>query len=378
MKIIPHKDIELNVERESLVSFLFLPEQLDENTGVFFYVNDLNDKAESDYNKAVLFPAIAEKTNCIVVSVNYFGYLRGERIEFSEAFINNLNRIYALSFSSSVFKALNNDKEAVVLIANNIVKKGISSLDVRCQPILKTGKNEYQSWGFLPAIDIITVLGKIIKEYSINKSRIFAYGKNYGGYIAHLMGKYAPNTFTAIIERDAFCKTKLNHIVGGEVMEPDSEIRLNISGYGQDFTIACASNNPWTIEDEDSKFYFSDSHRKIRNLLAENHRLPSKTKYFMYHSEDNLQTTLAEKEKLVSLLKETNEVVFKKASERNLFMKISDLDFLEKVIDEYNLKNLVSTAETDFDKNSSLTFECGEVNYVFDYSDENRVIVERK
>lgn len=369
IKIKPIEDVELHYKRNELVSYITIPDTIDENTGVFFVVNDFKEDANSEAMKEELRPFICEKTNCIVVGVNYFGYLRGKSIEFNQSFISNINRIYGLNLSPENFKPLKSDTEAFVMIASAIVNKRISTMDIRCQPIIKTGNGEYQSWGFLPALDNLLVLGKILQEYNINKKRIFVYGKNYGGYIAYLMAKFAPNTFTAVIEREGYSKAELRHIVGGEIMEPDTEIRLNIQGYDHDFTIACAADNPWTIENEDSPNYFSDAHRKIRSLLAENHRIPnSKTKYFCYHTQDNGFSSFKHKEKLVELLKATNEVEFQKASSEEPFTNLSDREFLDRFFETHDINTFKASAETDFDKNSKLSFDCGVREYVFEYS----------
>ena len=375
-KIIPHQDIELEFSREPLLYYLCTPDSHNSDSGIMMVINEFKGGSDSDYFKNELAPFLCEKFNCIVAGVNYFGYQRGRKIEFSEAFINNINRIYALTFNNELINSAKNDKQVYTIIANHLVGKGITALDPRCQPIMKTGKNEYQSWGFLPAIDNLTALGDLLKKYDINKNRIFVYGKNYGGYIAQLMGKFAPNTFSTIIEREGYSKSVLRHIVGGEIMEPDSEIRLNIQGYDHDFTISLASNNPWTIEDENSPYYFSDSHRKIRSLLQEKHKIPSKTNYFVYHTEDNGFSSIENKEKCVELLKKTNTIEFNRAPVYDPYTNLSDIEFLDKFLEEHDLKDLESSNDqTDFDLNSELDFDCGEKDYIFEYSEEGNLSV---
>ena len=363
----PHPDIELKYERSDVTAFITIPDQIDKNTGVFIVVNDLNEKGSDDFKKDELAPYLCEGLNCIVLFVNYFGYLRGERIVFTESFLNNLNRIYDLSITEEHINHFESDRDVFSFIADSIVQKHISSLDIRCQPILKTGNNEYQSWGFLPAVDNLTVLGQVMSEFEINPRRIFAYGKNYGGYVALLMGKYAPNTFSAIIERNSYVKSSLQHIVSGEVMEPDSEIRLNITGYGHDFTISCAADNPWTIEDENSPYFFSDSHRLIRNLLVEKHRIKSQTQYFSFHSTENPYSNISEKEGMVKLLSETNGIEYRRLKENEFHM--DDKEFLQSFFQDHADESLnVKKTETDFQSGTHLEFITSDKVYNFNYS----------
>jgi cephalosporin-C deacetylase-like acetyl esterase len=104
-------------------------------------------------------------------------------------------------------------------------KKGLNSIDPRCQITGITDRNEYQSFGFLPALDCLTVLGDVLNRFPmINKKKIIAYGSSYGGYIAMLCGKYAPNTFSVIIDNSGFSRAELKYIAGYETLLVDTQI----------------------------------------------------------------------------------------------------------------------------------------------------------
>ncbi len=365
----PHPDIELGVERKEIEAFLTMPARgITPDTGVIMVVNGLGEPANSDYQQNVLRPYLADKLNCIAVGVNYFGVYRNSQIQIRPSFLYNINRIYGLNLSMESFAGAQNGVEIYRIIAEAVLAKGVTSLDLRCQPHLITGKDEYQSWGFLPAIDCLQVLGEVLQKYDLNKHRILALGKHYGGYIALLMGKYAPHTFSAVIDCNGYSRAELKHIVSGELMEPDYMFSFNLNN-DMKFYIASACNNPWTIEDESSPQYFSDSHRMIRSLLYEKHRVQSGTCYYIYHSEDNGMTSIYDKDRCVEILQRYNTVFYNRIPAGEKEAEPTDIELFDRLLAKHRENLQKPDDDTDFSLNSSHTFECNGQDYIFSYDD---------
>lgn len=372
----PHPDIELGTERQELESYLTFPEGgINDETGVIMVIPGLGEYTEADYYKNELRPYLADKLNCIAVGVNYFGIFRNSQIQVSPSFIYNINRIYSLNLSTENFTAAKSAVEVYRIMAEAIIKRGVTSLDIRCQPYLITGRGEYQSWGLLPAIDHLQVLGEVLDGYDVNLGRIMTYGKGYGGYIGHLMAKYAPYTFSAVIEREAYAKSEIKHIVSGELIEPDYLFSFDIDGSTVKFTIASTCNNPWTIEDENSAFYFSDSHRQIRSLLIDEHRKDSDTAFFISHSEDNPNSRVNEKDQVVDILNQHCIVNYHRISGDEKPSYESDREFIEYLLGENALIGQKASLDNDFSRNSDHIFHCGGKSYCFSYNNNGTLKV---
>ncbi len=393
-----HPDIELGRERRPLEAFLTFPEAgINEDTGIFLLIDGLGGRANSQYQSDELRPFVADTFNCVAVGVNYFGIARNEVLNITPEFLYNFNRIYGLNLSLESFKLVQGEDDIYRVIAEAVIGRGITSVDVRCQPTLETGRGEYQSWGFLPAIDCLQVVGEVLKTYPLNPGRIMAYGSGYGGYIALLLGKFAPHTFSVIMERGAYCRSELKHIACGEVMEADYIYSFAIRFSDLRFTIAAGSKNPWTIEDELSLAYFSDSHRRIRSLLAEGPRMVSPTRYYILHAEDDDIVPVADKDLLVERLRDYAPVYYqrvpgsggerevlddsvvkeengKENGAKDLFPlldlnKASDRDLLQCLSQVEQDESIPEKRDTDFTLNSRYIFDCGEKHYEFSFAD---------
>ncbi|MEN6460753.1 MAG: DUF2920 family protein [Syntrophomonas sp.] len=385
LTLIPHIDIELHRNRQELIAYASLPELgVNSKTGLLINIEGLGGKVTGDGTDTELRSYLANTYNMIVVGISYFGIERGVSVRITDAFYNNINRIYGLGLKKEELEAAKDANEFYYCIAARLVQRGIMNLDPRCQPIMVTGQGEYQSWGLLPAIDGLQVVGELLQRYPVNHGRIIACGQGYGGYIAMLMGKFAPQTFAAIIDKGGHVKSELRHVVGGEVLEPDHIATVPVDNFPLDFSISLASDNPWTIEDEDSPYYFSDSHRQIRNLLAESHCVTSDTCYYIFHSEKDTIVPITEKQRLVEILLKFHPVEFQRIGEANLirgpYQSLNnDLGISWEELLDLVKPNLCTKQEsnTDFSLNNIYTFECGTFNYEFGYQSNGGLSVKR-
>lgn len=391
---IPHPDIELGFERHNLTYFLTYPENgVNSDTGLILSIPGFADRADSEYQTNKLRPYLANKYNCLVAGVNYFGIQikaaekKSVRYKTSEFLDWILYSTYGIDLKSYV----HHDSLALHSIADALKQRGIKRLDPACCLIKEVIGGDYQSFGFLPAIDHLQVVGEILEKYNINKRKIIAFGSSYGGYITLLLGKYAPRTFSVIIDNSGFVKTNSIELLGRELnilrRTQNNTLRVHnsITINGVDFPYI--EKSPWTIIDENSPFYFSDSHRYIRSLLQEFHIERTSTRYYIFHSEQDDIVPVEHKDKFVKILqdksielyyKRVNESdidgrVFKtiehamKASLRGIFDMVADLDSKELSKDD---------DLTDFDLNSIYAFDCADKSYVFSFNNDFTLKVE--
>ena len=169
-------------------------------------------------------------------------------------------------------------------------------------------KDEYQNFGVLQSIDILTVLYHIKSlgyEDIINNKPIIALGSSHGGYIANLLMKFAPNTFDAIIDNSCYAKPPLNYIVGFET-NPNSAEYCMIS---QNIKINFFTLTNWSTKKNNNEF--NNASYEIRDLsnLDQINQLSAygfKTKVISYHSIIDTISSYEDKNNYIKELEKNN------------------------------------------------------------------------
>jgi len=372
----PHADVELGFERKPIEYFVTSPDNgINDDTGLILVIPGFGDRADGEYQKDKLRPYLANKYNCLAVGVNYFGAqlfaLPGSETDYQldvNAFQTAINDMFGVTPQEYT---VNNSFDLSVL-SGILAARGIRKLGTEFRLFYRNRNdiNEYQSFGFLPAIDHLYVLRDVLKNYEVNRKKLIAFGTSYGGYISLLLGKFAPKTFSVLIDNSGFIKTMIENIDTIHVLRKLDCLKLN----GVEYPLV--NHNPWTIIDDSSPYYFSDSHRCIRNLLANEHIGITLSRYYIFHSIEDTIVPIKEKDTFCAMLRErgievnyrpvnSNDIdgkLFKNlnhgmdASLRGIFDLVASSDNLSK-------KELL----TDFDEESIYRFNCGEKTYIFSY-----------
>lgn len=373
-------DPELNIKvRETLDYYITFPTGYDKSKsyGLVFCITGYGDSADSEYQSNKLRPYISDKYNMITVGVRYHNDLRTDSNK-SIIDINAICNWYGLD--SNYFKDVMNGEQIIDKLFNLLVSRNIFSLDSRLS-IKTSAYDQYSSFGFMPAIDHLNVLFDIIQKYNIDKQNIIAFGTSYGGYIASLMGKYAPNTFSLVIDNSGFCVAQLQEIFGGLV----GGVGGSVVRYVKDkrYEIPITTNTLWSL-DETSKYYFSDANKQIRNLLNEDHRTPSSTVYCCYHSEKDLIAPINLKDEMYNLLKDYNVGYYKRVKEEDVDGKLfknsshgmdaSLRKMFDISIEKYNKLNHTKEDNIDFDRNVVYGYPCSNKLYNFSYSNSGLTV----
>lgn len=375
----PHEDIELGWPRREIEYYLTFPDHdISEDTGVILSICGFNEQADSEYQTKKLRPYLANKYNCIVIGVNYFGIHRNTYIEsvyFEENFVKLLEEYYGVPeylFKDRVF----NSVQEIFNFLDELLKDKVKLFGTNlCRPIFKMENEEYQSFGLIPAIDHLQVLGQVLKKYPVDPRRIISFGSSYGGYIGLLLGKLAPHTFSVIIDNSGFSRTPLVEVVSKELVYPSWKLVQ-----GNHTTFYGVRNDPWTLIDEQSPSYFSDSCRKIRSLLYEPHRIASETRYYIFHAECDDVASIIDKDEAVNILKHYNEVYYKRMNSDDIdgvifkayrhAMDVSLRKLFDHVHQFDNKKMLKNHETTDFHLNSMHRFVSGDRIYIFQYTEK--------
>lgn len=379
-----HPDVELGYRRSILEYELTFPAAgIDEETGLIMFITPFGDSPKSVYQSEKLRPYLANNHNCIVAGVNYFGMDRTKgSIAFDDHFFGTLQALYDIPFTDFLNPDGSLKNECIQILAAHLKHRGIKYLSDSSAPLFRMAyhlQGEYQSFGFLPALDYLVVLGDILKKHQINKRKIIAYGSSYGGYVGLLLGKFAPHTFSVIVDNSGYSRASIYNICTTELKAQEviyKDEHVHISGIPEE---------PWTLKNESDPNYFSDSHRAIRSLLEVNHRISSDTSYYIFHGDNDTVCPTSEKEQAVEILRKYNPVHFKKVMESDLdgvvfkSMKHGMNASLRGIFDHVQMtdrKNLLKdTPTTDFDQENVHDFECGNKTYRFSYSADNRVQV---
>ncbi|WP_167568819.1 DUF2920 family protein [Brevibacillus migulae] len=380
-----HPDVELGYRRDSLEYVLTCPtEGINPETGVILFITPFGDSPDSVYQAEKLRPYLADKYNCIVAGVHYFGMDRTvASVDFDPAFLALLQGKYGIPFTDFLTENGTISNQTLSILAAHLTRLGIKIFS-EDKPKMYTRyhlKGEYQSFGFLPALDYLVVLGEILKKYpEVNKKKLIAYGSSYGGYIALLLGKLAPHTFSVVIDNSGYSKASIHNLCCKD-FNTGSEVYRDAN-----VTIRGVSQEPWTLLNESDPYYFSDSCRSIRSLLEEKHRVPSETAYFIFHAENDKVCSTSDKEEVVKILEKYNPVYFKKVTESDLDgvifknmshgMGASLRGLFDRVYSLDNQKLLRESDSTDFEEGNEYHFDCGKKIYHVSFSRDYEVKVE--
>ncbi|CAA7622404.1 hypothetical protein MTBLM5_480007 [Magnetospirillum sp. LM-5] len=360
----PHPDVELGFPRQAVHYSVVLPDAgIGPRTGLVFYIFGFGSSYDDSYARRLL-PYLANDHDCVAVAVDYQGAKAQSTLDadFAPDFFVNLQRIYGISVSAT--PELTQDVYAFMgELCQVLAQAGITRLDPSCR-LIKRG-DRYVNFGILPALDLLQVAARIIAEYGIDRRRIFAIGTSYGGYLALLLAKLAPNTFRFVVDNCGF--SGIDNVIYGATTWPGPVRVLIVSP--QAFSM-----NP------ESPAYLGPARQAIRDLATPGHyHLPSATFAYSYHGEIDDVASPQAKQALSELLKQKGRHhalrligpddldgrVFKvpghglQASMRGLFRLCMDRWLADAPPPE---------SVTDFDLGTTNVLACADRDYVFEFA----------
>ncbi|QOP42155.1 DUF2920 family protein [Sulfurimonas marina] len=381
-----HDDFELNIKRESKLTYHISYKADNKHNGIIFLIPGFGEDASVEYQKKLL-THITEEYGLLSVFVEYHAIFsrptNGAIISFDEK--DGIRLIDIIKKYNVVLDENDLSVKSILLALNRSLPKDNEEI---ITATLYPAKNEYQNFGILQAIDILTVLYDLKSSgYGelIEHSPIIAMGSSHGGYIANLLAKLAPNTFDFIIDNSCYVKPPLKYIVGKEHDITRSELKTKYSN----FILSSYTLTHWT-KDPQSKNHFSNSAYEIRDLTNQSHlneqlkTYNSKTSYISYHSKyDQYIAPYDDKLEYVNHLKEygTHYTFMTIESEDQIDGKlIKNLDHAMGASNKEILRNTlpslltenINSGKTDLCNQSIISYTTSENNtYEFRFSENN-------
>lgn len=366
---LPHPDAELGIARAPIPYRADVPANgLTARTGLIFYVHGYGEDFDSPYSRK-LRRYLADRYDCVVVTVDYFGAdcYRSGVVKPGPNFFVNINTHFEMSLT------IPEGMDPIIpmnLALDELCRRGVTSLpnDV---VLIREGA-QYNSFGLLPALDHLQVLHRCLQDYPIDRSRLFLLGTSYGGYIGLLLNKLAPNTFRLIIDNAGFSSPEDDYI----------SVYGCLGGSYRGVSVS-AFNAKRFSQDPKALNFFSPGCAAIRELRNKAHYATSQTLAVSYHSATDTVASLERKQdlhRLLAAIQPSSLTVVGEADLDGRLFKTLDHGMLasmrglfERSYEYWEGLALPAVADTDFDLESELLFDCVESYYSVRFSWEEGV-----
>lgn len=386
-------DFELGYGRETPVSYFLTLPDAGKADGLVFVVHGFGGDKHHEYSQK-LREFIADRYNMATVAVHPHAFQNrptpGGKNIFLELrdilYINGRLRYYGcpllpkkkiLSLEESL-PFLNCLEAQVGYALKRLpdIKKLLHQGQYELLPaVIQPPNGEFHTFGIMQALDHICVLYDLYHEISFDRGNIIAMGSSQGGYIADIMSKLAPSTFSAVFDNSAYPEPPERFVVGRDLNIPELYHRI-----GEHVMLGCFLKSGWTL-DEKAKNYYSEERRRIRSFLfpedikAMARYGSCKTQYRFYHSRHDKLAAVEKKESMAKLLQEQGFDV------RLVIMDEKDVDgrFVKNLDHGMNLSmkimfaNLFETVtrraeQTDIDLQSKIIYRGSNLTYSFTYT----------
>lgn len=387
-------DFELDLPRTSELTYHLAQNHDLEPDGIIFIIPGFGNDANLDYQKNII-KYIAKEYNLLAIFVEYHSCFNrqenGAHLEFNDFDLNIFNEIldrYDIDLKSDRLSFYEKLEILNTYIDNEKLKNpDFKNYRENIFATLMPKKNEYQNFGILQSLDILTVLYHIKSlgyKDIISKKPIIAVGSSHGGYIANLLMKFAPNTFDVIIENSGYIKPPLRYIIG---QETDTRMAECLSTYKESILIHSFTYTKWSTNKK-SPYYFSSSAYEIRDLSNKLHiqelsKHGNKTQIISYHSTEDQIASFTDKENYLNELSNCHfnislHSVYSKDQIDGKFIKnlkhamgMSNKELLKNTLPNI-LKNYTSSTTTDICKLSNIEYKTSNGNiYRFRFMKNN-------
>ncbi len=281
-------DFELGIERKHPVTAIVETPDTETADGLVFIISGMGGEKDADYS-AMQRRYLSTKYNLIAVSVD--SHCNTCRLSRSTEFgtvgleFDTDSIIAALG----VFIAAGGKIDRPLNLHSDILSmlKEATSTQFKVKATLVPPGEQYQNFGVLSALDHIAVLNTLLdSDMKFDTSNIVCVGSSHGGYIAHMMHKFAPNSFNGIIEASAYTQTEPRFIsgLGDEIVLNDGNL-----------SYACSVVQRWQFSFPGEQTFFGPDRALIRDTAYEDQLMMTaasalrKCQFRMIHSEvDNI------------------------------------------------------------------------------------------
>ncbi len=230
------------------------------DTGAILFVCPWGIAPDDAYCRDVLLPRLAERYDCAVAAPLHFGI----------GLKDNGNK--ALTAPAALVEAIRTylgDEVAALPMPEQLAtaaRAGMTELPKQFA-LLRSVFPEYQSFGFLPALDCIATLADLLGRFPLRRDRLHCLGSSYGGYVACLVLKLMPNSFHAIVENSGFTEAQPMEMANHEF---DAYHWNSIGG----MRVPICEETPWTFRDAASRDFAGPAVMAIRDCTIAAHFAP--------------------------------------------------------------------------------------------------------
>ncbi|MEO1248654.1 MAG: DUF2920 family protein [Pseudomonadota bacterium] len=231
---------------------------------------------------------------------------------------------------------------------------------------------DFQNFGVLQAIDHIhAVYALQDRGVDFDPATIVAIGTSHGGYIAHLIAKFAPNLLSGIIDNSAYTQCSPNY-VGADFECKQSE------GQG---TLFLRTQTKWQLVSPQMPGYFGPAQFSIRDLATPEHLRIMREKSvrpckirMLNSTEDGISPLTLKERKQNHLVKAGFDATLDRITHGHIDNDmIKNLGHgmgaaLNRLFDRYYPSLSPGTAETDRDLNTDIAFDCVHSRYRFQHA----------
>lgn len=204
-------DIELGIPRASQLVYHCAAPGSGKVKGLVFVIPDFNDEAKGgEFN--VLRARLADEHGLLAVTVEYHCYRSRlqdrAQLELSEEEFSTLRKLCAGHYVALL------DRNALIPALKQLPEP--YEFEFRVIPV----NNDYQNFGVMQALDHLAVLHDLMQDESacdFDWRNIMAMGAGHGGYLAHLIAKFAPNTLRAVFDADSRTSLPPSYLFGEQV-----------------------------------------------------------------------------------------------------------------------------------------------------------------
>lgn len=355
-------DFELGIPRTTPLVYHCTAPTDGKAEGLVFLIPDFNEDVDGE-GFASLREQLAQAYGLLAISVEYHCYRSrlkdGARLDLGPD---------AFAFLRSIC-----ERHAVALIDTPALFSALSQLPVpyEFQVRIIPPNKEYQNLGLMASLDHLAVLQDILfnKQWLFDEGNIIALGEGYGGYLAHLLAKIAPNTFRAVFECTSITRSPLGYLFSGAQ-------RGDVAYYYEIGKVKLAPliDTRWTSE-KNSPNYFSSTRQAIRDVSNIEHirnmRLSTKRacQYRIMNGFDKSTKRFQEKVEQAKQLQDAGyDVVMLEQGDR----KIGDdnalpVDNLRAMFQQCYPELPESPGIPDHRLSSSIAYLCGDFIYSFEY-----------
>ncbi|WOF73883.1 DUF2920 family protein [Parvibaculaceae bacterium PLY_AMNH_Bact1] len=254
-------DFELGAPRQRPVTAIVEVPESDAAEGLVFIVPGMGSERDEGYY-TMLRRYIAAKYNLVAVSVDaHCNVCRPHRSDGVAPVVLDVqsDSIYEafgrfISAGGKVDRPLTNINDMLALLLP------AKSNPVELNTIIQPPDGDYQNFGVLAALDHLAVLNVLLdSDIAFDQTNIVCMGSSHGGYLAHMIHKFAPNTINGVIDASAYTEAIPIYLDGQFREISITESHLNLTHH-------CSTKSLWQFKTPTEPYFFDTDRALIRDV----------------------------------------------------------------------------------------------------------------